>query len=102
MEKAKKNEIIDVESKAELKVDNSKLTMVVLGNTEKIPLSALLLGYMPIESELLELKNHLTSIAASVCIGTECYHAGACSTNLCNTKQNLLEIANSPGRVNSP
>ena len=110
MEKAKKNEIIDVEGKAELKDDNSKLTMVVLGNIEKIPLSAWLHSNLllstpstdSIESELLELKNHLTSIAASVCIGTECFHAGACSTNLCNTKQNLLEIANSPGRVNSP
>jgi hypothetical protein len=39
LEKAKRNEIVDVESKMDFKVDNSKLTMVAQGNTEKIPLS---------------------------------------------------------------
>ena len=107
MEKAKKNEIVDMESEAVFKVDNSKLKIVIQGNTEKIPLSIWLQIHSPsmdsIKSGLLELKNHLKNhligLAASVCIGTECFHAGACSTNLCNTKQNLIEIRNSPGRV---
>jgi len=103
LEKAKKNEIVDMEGTAIFKVDNSNLKIVIQGNTEKIPLSVWLETHSPstdsIESELLDLENHLTGIAASVCIGTECFHAGACSTNLCNTKQNLLEITNSPGRV---
>ena len=109
MEKAKKNEIVDFEGTAVFKVDNSNLKITIQGNTEKIPLSFWLDIHSPssdsMESELLDLENHLTSLAASVCIGTEspeCFHAGACSTNGCNTKQNLLEIANSPGRVNLP
>ena len=107
MEKAKKNEIVDIEGTAIFKVDNSNLKIAYQGNTEKIPLSVWLDLQKPssgasldsIESELLDLENHLTGLAASVCIGTECFHAGACSTNLCNTKQNLIEIANSPVRV---
>jgi hypothetical protein len=110
LKKAKKNEIVDMESTAIFKVDNSNLKITIQGNTEKIPLSFWLDFQKPsprssshsIKSELLDLENHLTGLAASVCIGTECFHAGACSTNLCNTKQNLLEIANSPGRVNLP
>ena len=97
MEKAKKNEIVDIESTSVIKVDNSKIKMVIQGNSEKIPLSVwlqvLISSTDSIQPELLEpIQNHLIGIAASVCIGTECYHAGACSTNLCNTKQNLLEI----------
>ena len=94
MEKAKKNEIVDIDGTSVYKVDNSKIKIVIQGNSEKIPLSVWLQLHMgsPSESELLELQKHLIGIAASVCIGTECYHAGACSTNLCNTKQNLLEI----------
>ena len=106
MENAKKNKIVDVESKSKLTLDISKLKIVVQGNTEKIPLSVWLQLHMPsmdsIKSGLLGLEKHLIGLAASVCIGTECFHAGACSTNLCNTKQNLLEMANFPGRVNSP
>ena len=98
MEKAKKNEIVDMEATGVFKVDNSNLKITIQGNTEKIPLSFWLDIHSPssdsMESELLDLENHLTSLAASVCIGTECFHAGACSTNGCNTKQNLLEIAN--------
>ena len=96
MEKAKKNEIVDMEATAVLKVDNSNLKIVIEGNTEKIPLSFWLdlysLSTDSITSELMDLENHLNGIAASVCIGTECYHAGACSTNLCNSKQNMLEL----------
>ena len=107
MEKAKKNEIVDMDLSTDFKVDNSKLKMVIQGNTEKIPLPVWLRVHSPstdsIKSGLLELfnhlKNHLIGVAASVCFGTECFHAGACSTNLCNTKQNLIEIRNSPGRV---
>ena len=103
MENAKKNKIIDVEIKSKFRLDSSKIKIVVQGNTEKIPLSVWLQLHRPpmdsIKSELLGLKNHLVGLAASVCIGTECFHAGACSTNLCNTKQNLIEIANSPGKV---
>ena len=107
MEKAKKNEIVDIDGTSVYKVDNSKIKIVIQGNSEKIPLSVWLQVHNPstdsIESETYRnLQKHLIGIAASVCIGTECYHAGACSTNLCNTKQNLLEIANSPGRVNLP
>ena len=101
MEKAKKNEIVDMESTTVLKVDNSNLKIVIQGNTEKIPLSVWLALHSPSaafikpeQPELLDLENHLTNLVASVCIGTECFHAGACSTNFCNTKQNLLEIAN--------
>ena len=103
MEKAKKNEIVDMDLSTDFKVDNSKLKMVIQGNTEKIPLSVWLGLNTPspnsIESYLEDLENRLTGLAASVCIGTECFHAGACSTNLCNTKQNLIEIRKSPGRV---
>jgi len=95
LEKAKKNEIVDMDLSTDFKVDNSKLKMVIQGNTEKIPLSVWLGLHTPspnsIESYLEDLENRLTGLAASVCIGTECFHAGACSTNLCNTKQNLLE-----------
>ena len=97
MEKAKKNTIVDIEGTYVYKVDNSKIKFVIQGNSEKIPLSVwlqvLISSTNSIQPELLEpIQNHLIGIAASVCIGTECYHAGACSTNLCNTKQNLLEI----------
>ena len=97
MEKAKKNTIVDIEGTYVYKVDNSKIKFVIQGNSEKIPLSVwlqvLISSTDSIQPELLEpIQNHLIGIAASVCIGTECYHAGACSTNLCNTKQNLLEI----------
>ena len=88
-----------------MKIGNSNLKIVFRGNTEKIPLSAWLDVHSPsaesMESEMMDLvENHLFGLAASVCVGTECFHAGACSTNLCNSKENLLEIANSPGRVN--
>ena len=95
MEKAKKNEIVDMESTAVLKVENSKLKMSIQGNTEKIPLSVWLGLYSPsmdmnsIKSMLKDLENSLTGLAARVCIGTECFHAGACTTNLCNTKKNM-------------
>ena len=102
MEKAKKNEIVDMESTAVLKVENSKLKMSIQGNTEKIPLSVWLGLHSPsmdmnsIKSMLKDLENSLTGLAASarVCIGTECFHAGVCSTNLCNTKKNLHAVAN--------
>ena len=48
----------------------------------------------PIKRELLEEKKHLIGFAASACVGTECFHFGLCTTNLCNTKQNLLDITN--------
>ena len=96
MEKAKKNEIVDMESEAVFKVDNSKLKIVIQGNTEKIPLSVWLETHFPSmaskESDLLDLENHLISFAASLCIGNECFHAGACSTNLCNTKRNVIAM----------
>ena len=98
MEKAKKNEIVDMEIKSVLKVENSKLKIGIQGNTEKIPLSVWLGLLSPsmdsIQSYLMDLKNRLTGLAAKVCIGTECFHAEACSTNLCNTKKNLHAIAN--------
>ena len=98
MEKAKKNEIVDMEIKSVLKVENSKLKIGIQGNTEKIPLSVWLGLLSPsmdsIQSYLMDLKNRLTGLAAKVCIGTECFHAGVCSTNLCNTKKNLQAIAN--------
>ena len=98
MEKAKKNEIVDMEIKSVLKVENSKLKIGIQGNTEKIPLSVWLGLLSPsmdsIQSYLMDLKNRLTGLAAKVCIGTECFHAGACSTNLCNTKKNLHAVAN--------
>ena len=98
MEKAKKNEIVDMEIKSVLKVENSKLKIGIQGNTEKIPLSVWLGLLSPsmdsIQSYLMDLKNRLTGLAAKVCIGTECFHAGSCSTNLCNTKKNLHAVAN--------
>ena len=48
----------------------------------------------PIKRELLEEKKHLIGFAASACVGRECFHFGLCTTNLCNTKQNLLDITN--------
>ena len=77
MEKAKRNEIVDMESEAVFKVDNSKLKIVIQGNTEKIPLSVWLETHFPSmaskESDLLDLENHLTSFAASLCIGIVLY-----------------------------
>ena len=104
MEKAKKNEIVDIDGTSVYKVDNSKIKIVIQGNSEKIPLSVWLQLHLgnPSESELLELQKHLIGIAASVCIGTECYHAGACSTNLCNTKQNLIEITQLKTKKTTP
>ena len=107
MEKAKKNEIVDIEGTSVYKVDNSKIKIVIQGNSEKIPLSVWLQVLIPstdsIQPEVLEpIQNHLIGIAASVCIGTECYHAGACSTNLCNTKQNLLEITQLKTKKTTP
>ena len=106
MENVKKNKTVDVKSKSKFRLYDSKLKIVVQGNTEKIPLSIWLQIHSPsmdsIKSGLLELKNHLKNhligLAASVCIGTECFHAGACSTNLCNTKENLLAL-NSAMRI---
>ena len=108
MEKAKKNEIVDIDSTGVLKVDNSNIKIVIKGNTEKIPLSVWLQNYFPSKDSIKELSDLKLSdlkdllkdlnIVGSICIGTECFHAGACSTNLCNTKENLLAL-NSAMRI---
>jgi hypothetical protein len=59
LEKAKRNETIEVEGTTEFTVDNNKARIVVQGNTEKIPLSAWLTSYFftPMYSRSLERKN---------------------------------------------